>query len=1079
LTRFAEQLESLSPKRLALLCLELQEQLDARERREREAIAVIGIGCRFPGGVDSPETFWELLAAGTDATTEVPADRWEAHRYYDPTPGVPGKMYTHRGGFLHNVDQFDPHFFGISPREASEMDPQHRLLLEVGWEALERAGHAARRLAGTRTGVYVGVSASDYLWVQGRSGDLTRINAYTGTGNAISCAAGRLSYHLGLQGPSLSLDTACSSSLVAVHLACQSLRNRECELALAGGVNLLLAPECSVFLSSAQALSPDGRCKTFDARADGYGRSEGCGLVVLRRLSAALAAGDNVLALIRGSAVNHDGHSSGLTVPNGPAQVAVLRAALEGAGVRPTEVQYVEAHGTGTPLGDPIEVQSLAEVLGAGRGDDDPVWLGSVKTNIGHSEPAAGVAGLIKVVLALGRRQIPAHLHFQRLNPHISLEQGPFRVPTTLEPWTVQEGRRIAGVSAFGLSGTNAHVVLEEAPEPPPATSAAAGERPWQLLALSAPVAPALRQLAERLEHRLGAGPPLRLGDVCHTANAGRPHFAQRLAVMARSVEELREGLGGFLRGTAGVRVRSGEVRTLKPLRVVLLCTGQGSQYVGMGRGLYGTEPIFRRVLDRCDEVLRPELEVPLLRILYPAAGETSPLDQTAYAQPALFALGVALAELWRSWGIVPAAVLGHSVGEYVAACVAGVFSLEEGASLVAHRGRLMQAMPAGGAMVALTASEAQVAAAIGHWADRLAVAAVNGPASTVLSGAADAVAAVVQELAQTGVRHRPLQVSHAFHSPLMEPALARFAERLQQVRFAEPRIDLISNLTGREATAEEICRPEYWCRQARQPVRFADGLATLQRRRFEVFVEAGPSPVLLGMARRVLPEGTVGAPSLRPGRDDGEQILESLGELYVAGARVEWEAVDPGRGRRKVVLPTYPWQHRRYWVEGVIPASGDDTAASAAGPPIPREPLEGPPVHPLLGRRLAPVAAHPELHTWQLDLDLKRLSFLEDHRVGQLIVASMAFFLEVAVAAGKEVFGAGAPSVQGLRLENPLPLSATVPRLLQVTVSPPEEEKRKLAVHSRLANSATGRWTLHATAELSPAPALLEEAVA
>ena len=895
-----------------------------------EPIAIIGMGCRFPQAKD-PQSFWQLLRHGVDAIAQVPQERWDIDEFYNLEPGTPGKMYTRWGGFLNGVDSFDASFFGISPREVERMDPQQRLILEVAWESLENAGIAPETIAGSQTGVFVGIGNYDYCRLLTK--DLDRVNAYDGTGNTLCIAANRLSYFLNLRGPSLVTETACSSSLVALHFACRSLQSGETNQCLVGGVSLMLSPEPTITYSHARMMAADGRCKTFDASADGYVRGEGCGVIVLKRLADALRDGDKIQAVVKGTAVNQDGQSNGLTAPNGPSQQAVIRQALANAGVSPTEISYVEAHGTGTALGDPIEVKSLKAVL-MPREADKPCWLGSVKTNIGHLEAASGMAGIIKVVLALQNKEIPPHLHFERLNPYISLEETTFEIPTELKSWSVGTESRLAGVSAFGFGGTNCHAILGEAPDPIAETKVQPPERPYQLLALSAKSYAALLALAQNYQDFLSCNSEVSLADVCFTANTGRSHFDYRLAITAKSTSHLQVQLADFTTGknSAELAISSKSLPKKRP-KIAFLFTGQGSQYLEMGKQLYESEPTFRTALELCDRLLRPYLPQPLLSILYPRELEINYLNETAYTQPALFALEYALFQVWQSWGIEPKIVMGHSVGEYVAACVAGVFSLEDGLKLIAARSRLMQALPLNGEMVAVFATEAKVLAAIQPYSDKVAIAAINGRQSMVISGEHHAISAVISALQDEGIKTKKLQVSHAFHSPLMEPMLAEFKQIAAEVNYSSPRMKLISNVTGELATAE-IATPEYWCRHVRQQVKFAQSMDVLYAQGYNVFVEIGSKPTLLAMSRSCLPTDAIESisflPSLYPKREDWQQMLLSLAGLYVRGVSVNWTNFEQHYCRQRLPqLPTYPFERQRYWADFPTNTSSQNAIAN------------------------------------------------------------------------------------------------------------------------------------------------------
>lgn len=1027
-----------------------------RGSADDEPIAVIGLGCRFPGAND-PDEFWDLLRSGTDAITEVPADRWGSESLFDGALASPGSVNTRWGGFLDGITDFDPEFFGIAPGEAAGMDPQQRVLLEVAWEALDNAGIAPRSVAGTATGVWVGVSNSDHSRLL--SGHPDALDAHHGTGTALSVVANRLSYLLDARGPSMAVDTACSSALVAVHQATAALRRGECELALAGGVNIILTPHLTSVFSRARMMAADGHCKAFDASADGYVRSEGCGVVVLKRLSRALANGDRVLAVIRGSAVNQDGRTNGLTAPNGQAQRAVITAALADAGVSPHEVGYVETHGTGTPLGDPIEYAALADVLRPGREPGEPCFIGSVKTNIGHLEPAAGIAGLIKVVLALHHGEIPAQLHFTTLNPHIDPTDSPLEVAREHRDWPRGARARVAGVSSFGFGGTNAHVVLAGAPADPPAHPEPTGApRGRYLYPLSAHTEKALRELAARHAHHLVCSDEP-LSDLCATVSTGRDEHPYRLAVTGADREELRAALAGFAAGEPPSE-RCAAGRAASGVLTAFLFTGQGSQRPSMAAELYRNEPVFRETYDRCADTLTPHLEHDLRDVVF---GERSGLlDQTAYAQPALFVTEFALAELWRSWGVRPTHLLGHSIGEYVAACLAGVFDLDDALALVATRARLIQALPPGGAMAAVRASEAEVADVIAPYEEALGIAAVNGPRDVVVSGSATVLDGLLGQWRDAGVPAVRMRVSHAFHSPLMEPALAEFRRAVSAIRMRPPALPVVSNVTGQVA-GEDMATADYWVRQLRQPVRFADSIAALTEAGCTAFLEVGPDAVLTAVAARAIPESSgavVRSASLRRGRSDQHALLDALARLWVAGVPVDWAAVEDPFPVRRRALPTYPFQRRRLWRPDTLdPAARHDTAARATRPGG---------ANPLLGGRLTRLAGRPALHVWHRELARDQVALLDDHRIQGQVVAPGVSYIEMALAALREIRPGVTVTVEDVEYWSVLAVPEDRPRSVQVTLDGTTANVFAFTVHSRAAGDGSGDdWTLHATGRL------------
>jgi len=878
-----------------------REQPRRRRRDRDEPIAIVGMACRLPGARDVGE-FWALLRDRRDAISEVPSTRWDVEEYYDPEGGTPGKMVTRWGGFLDDVDEFDASFFGIGNREARSMDPQQRIALEVVWDALADAGIAPEALSLTQTGVFMGVSSFDYMKI------IEVLAPRDIVGNAATTVANRVSYLLNANGPSFALDSACSSSLVAVHQACQSLLSGESDCAIAGGVNVILIPDTTAAFSQAGVMAPDGRCKPFDAAADGTVRSEGCGAVLLKRLSDAVADGDSVRAVIRGSAVNNDGRSNGLGAPNGLAQQAVIHAAHLAAEVRPQDVGFLEAHGTGTYLGDPLEVEALAAVFRGADPDGRRCYLGAAKANIGHTEPAAGVAGLVKAVLVLEQGEIPGQINFETPNPLIDLEGTRLAIPSATTAWDFDRGARVAGVSAFGAGGTNAHVVVGEAPAPVRAPRQA--PRASQLLCLSAHKPRALNELAQRYVEVLESEPDL--ASVCFSAATGRSHQRHRVALTGGTCSSVAQQL----RELANHEEPEEDASQAAPApRVAFLFPGQGSAYAGMGNSLHRTEPSFIEAIERCEDLLRGELDKPLLTLLDPASGTdlSAPLHQ-----PVLFAVEYAVASMWMAWGIQPAAVLGHSLGEYVAACVAGCLTLAEGLALTAERGRLQERSgPAReGEMIAVIGDPAEVLAEVEPYRDVASVAAVNGPSNVVISGTAAAMADVGAALEGRGMLIAPLRTGGAGHSPLLDPILPEFERAASGLSFAAPRLPFVSNVTGRPFEAGDRPDAAYWASHMRQPVQFKDGVDSLARLGCNVFLEAGPGSTLIKLSRRCLPpdEGARRLPTMAHDRDDLEVTLESLATLYHAGVEIDWHAFYAGADVRRLRLPGYPWQRRRFW---------------------------------------------------------------------------------------------------------------------------------------------------------------------
>ncbi|MBB3206093.1 myxalamid-type polyketide synthase MxaB [Rhodopirellula rubra] len=1059
----SERMAKLSPEKLALLKKAMGET-----DRIAEPIAVVGLGCRFAGASNIAE-YWKLIQDGLDMTGEIPTSRWDLESFYDPTGKTPGKMTTRWGGFLDDIDRFDAAFFGISPREAEKMDAQHRLLLQVVWEALEYGGIAPTSLRESSTGVFVGVGGTDYSRIPVQLDNyFEQITAYSGTGNALSIAANRLSYTLDLRGPSLAIDTACSSSLVAAHLAIRSLRSNECDAAIVGGVNAILTPETTLAFSQAHMLSPDGKCRPFDDQANGYVRGEGCGAVVLKRLSDAVSNGDMVLATIRGSAVNQDGLTSGITAPRGTAQVEVIRRALRDARCSPDDVSYVEAHGTATPLGDPIELGALAEVFRNRKGEEaQPVFLGSVKANIGHTETAAGMASLIKTVLMLNHQTIPGQTHFQKINPHAEIENSRLQVCQKMMPWDGVKGKAIAGISSFGFGGTNSHLILEGAQAASanesskmPATSAdVRPDRPKHLMTLSAKSPKQLQELAGRLGESIADPQSYPLADACYTAAVGRAAFKHRLAISTGDAGKLKEMLESFASGETPKRVKHGAVKGDRRRKIAFLFPGQGAQTPGMGRELYQTHPVFRDALDACDEILADLLPHRLLHVLFEDNSDEPLIHQTQYTQPALFAIEYAMSRLWRSFGIEPTVMLGHSIGDYVAACEAGVFSLRDGLTLIAHRGRLVQSLPRDGSMAVVFADRDRVTDLILPYESDVSLAAHNGTESVVIAGRSDVVADLLNQFESAGVKTRALEVSHAMHSPLLDPILDEFERLAGEMTFHSPKITLISSHDGKKLD-DRVCSPAYWRNHLRHTVCFVDASRTLESFPLEAAIEVGPGTTLCGLASRLWSSEPIAwLPSLRNGRSDWDVINESLSELFVRGVTVDWMAFDQPYRRKRVVLPTYPFDLQRHWYDMT---RRRDIHIS----PLPHASNRA--THALVGVRL-PMAG--EKVVFQQSLDAHHPAFLNDHRLDQTPVVPAAAYMEQSLTIANELFGSGNHSLCNLAIEQPLVLAGESRRVVQLSVGPDLRGERSIEIYSRPDSddeTTNETWTLHASGTLN-----------
>jgi len=1028
---------------------------DATLPAPHEPIAIIGMGCRFPGA-DGVQAFWDLLAQGRDAITEVPPDRWDVDAFFDPNPQAKGKILGRWGAYLKDLDLFDAPFFGISPREAAQLDPRQRVMLEVAWEALEDAGVSPLSLSGTQAGVFVSTLKDDYG--SRIFDDFDIIELYSGTGSANTVVANRISYFLDLHGPSVVIDTACSGALVAIHMACQSLRQGECPIALVGGVNIILEPDSDIFFSRAGALSPDGKCKTFDSQANGIVRGEGAGMIVLKPLSRALADGDRIYAVVQGSAVNHDGRSNGIMAPNGTAQEQVLHAAYRNAGIDPNTVQFIEAHGTGTPLGDPIEVKALSNVVGSARPEGDVCILGSVKTNIGHGEAAAGMSGVIKATLAIQHNIIPPNLNFNEPNALIPFDELPFVVPQQLTPWPRPESPKIVGVSGFGFGGTNAHVVLSEPPTAVDTTLGVADSA--QLLPLSAKSPAALRALAAEYCDLLRSETAPALYDICHTAGVGRSHLSHRLAVVGATAEDLAAHLESYLNEESSKGVCSGIQRFGHKTPFVWVFSGQGAQWFNMGMELYAFDPVFQATLDACDRIFQDLGGWSLIEQLQ-AEAEVSRLNDTVIAQPAIFAIQVALAAVWRAWGFKPDIIVGQSLGEIAAAHVAGALTLEEAARVVFYRSRLMKTVEGKGksALVGLPLDRAGLV--LTGFDDVVSVAGSNSPAASLISGDADAVERIVKSLERQGVYAQLLRgVEIAFHSPQMDPLRVELVEVLQDLTPRATNIPLFSTVTGTLIDGTQL-DAEYWGRNLRDPFLFTEALRQLAESGYEIFLEINAHPVLSMAIREgldaVKKTGLI-LSSMRRNAAERAYLLAALGQLYVEGLELDFRRLYPER-RPPVTLPHYVWQREHYWLDQItnkqLGASGQIGVKKAGR-------------HPLLGEHLATSVA-PHQHLWEMDMTATSAPYLADHQVRGMVIMPGAAYLEMALGAAREAFGPGDYTVRQMHFRQGLHLPDAAGRRVQVVLTPELGDEAAFQVLSTQGEGVP--WIAHVTGRVRPLP--------
>jgi acyl transferase domain-containing protein/acyl-CoA synthetase (AMP-forming)/AMP-acid ligase II/NADP-dependent 3-hydroxy acid dehydrogenase YdfG/acyl carrier protein len=1023
----------------------------AKQNNSLESIAIVGMSCRFPQGGNSPEEFWDLLINGIDAVTDIPKERWRAEKYFSDNDKEEGKMYCNKGAFLNvPIDQFDPKFFNISPKEAVELDPHHRMLIELTWEAFENAGLDISQYSGSRTGVFLGLSSDEYGMTSISSGNVEIIDSYSLTGVCKSTACGRLSYIFGFEGPSLTVDTACSSSLTALHLACNSIRNSDADVAVVGGASLMLTPTIGIAFSKLQATSHDGHCKTFDANANGYGRGEGAGVIILKRLSEAIQDNDNILGVIRSTGLNQDGKSNGLTAPNGEAQRKLIEHTLKTAGIQVDEVEYIETHGTGTPLGDPIEVNAIIEAYGKDRTKNNPLLIGSVKSNVGHLEAASGMASIIKVLLSFKHRVIPGDLHYFNPNPQIAWKDSNIEVVDKNTNW-FREGRmRRAGINSFGFGGSNAHVVLEEYRS----LRGLEGKLTDQdssrfLLKISGKSKESIKKLAKGYQEVLQNHGEDALYNILYTANRGRGDYSYRAAVTGTSINELMDGIDTLIQERRTGNVFSSAVKQNKKL--MFMFTGQGSQYVDMCRKLFDTNAAFKEAMLRCDRLFRPFILRSLVSLIYSDQADHETVDKTVYAQPLIFSVEYSLCRLWESYGIRPDIVIGHSIGEYAAAVEAGILSLEAAAELVSARGRLMDSAPGSGAMATIFADFNYVSSLISEYSDQVVIAVHNAPEACVISGEKDKVNRICEKANDMGLRVRQLKVSHGFHSPLMKSAAENFKAIAEQIEYHRPKLSYISCLHAREVRKEEVLDASYWSDHITNRVDFYHALESVENKQDIFMLEVGPTSSLEALCKLIYGNSQAVACSINRTTDDLKQIMDVMAKLYVAGLNIDWDKVEFNgikTWNRTSLLPNYPFERASYWKEIMYDRKlGMDEGYASTDS--------------LLGQRIESIFMEDSV-IFQRKYTTTSPFFMSEHIIYKTAIAPAAAYVSILISAMKEIRNPKSITIRDIELRAPLIITEHEERLVQIVISHAWSENCEYMITSKSLSDDNGPWVIH-----------------